>query len=221
MARFGLMVVCAAFATTGTFAVELGLTPTTSSEDQAFMQYVAGFSQRFESEKDLNECFTRAYTAMGRGGCRSLEEGGKRRLAIYFANCHLEITGRETYPCPPEQELRECTRIMDATAYTEFSAYTRHVDVLCYTIESKVWREETAQVVQRLLSGANDTAQVLSKVIYASEELRQQHAQAMIESAKAHRISSQLVEDVTLVKGSLSQYSEGVQKTIEDARVRV
>ena len=100
---------------------------------------------------------------------------------------------------------------MNDVAFQEFSAYTRHVDVLCFSIEAKVRQAETESMIHKLLLGANDTARVLSQVIYASEELRQQHAQALVEAAQAHKISHQLVQEVTTVKEGLHEYSEGVK----------
>ena len=49
--------------------------------------------------------------------CRMLSDLEQSRLAVSFANCHLEKSGRTTYPCTPSNTILECTKDMDSVAF--------------------------------------------------------------------------------------------------------
>ena len=107
---------------------------------------------------------------------------------------------------------------MDAVAFTEYGAFTRHVDLLCFSIESKVWRAETAGLIERLASGAADSALMLDRVVRTSEDLASQHAAALVEAERARALSASLISDVSSVQAGLAEYRTSVERTISQTQ---
>lgn len=78
----------------------------------------------------------------------------------------------------------------------QFGAWFRHVDTLCFALESRRWRDDTSRVVQALVTGAGDTVKILGNVLESSEDLRLKNAAALDEALKASALSATLVEQV-------------------------
>ena len=159
---------------------------------------IAAALTRQSAERSLNTCFESAYDALVTAGCSALDEAAKRRLAIYCANCHLEATGRTSFPCPPSRALTECGREMDAVAYAEFSSYTRHVDLLCYSTESKRWREETANVITRLTLGASSLASQVTTVQAGLETYAYSVQRTIADTESSYSALAQVVSQLSM-----------------------
>lgn len=115
--------------------------------------------ERRRESSSRHACFRAAYDDVASGGCRNLDDEGKMRLAFYFARCQLEATGRDASaaPCESTEAVAECGRRLNAEGYSEFGAWFRHVDTLCFALESRRWREDTSRIVASLVSAGDDT----------------------------------------------------------------
>lgn len=129
----------------------------------------------------LDSCFREAYSALVTLGCKQLHEHGKRRLALMFSNCHLSSSGRPPAPCASDEPLEDCGARMTGESFSSYTSFTTHVDALCYYLESSQWQAATWDMVQALLSGANETALRLSS--FASDV--QTHQAAALAAAQA------------------------------------
>lgn len=127
---------------------------------------------RLERESSLSACFERGYSAIAHAGCSSLDEVGKRRLALHFTSCHLEFAGRPSPPPCTDAALTNCLAALSGEQFSAYTSYTLHTDHLCFYLESRVWQKGTNTVIRNLLTGANDTAKALAHVVHASEDLR-------------------------------------------------
>ena len=115
--------------------------------------------ERRRETSSRHACFRAAYEDVASDGCRSLTDEGKMRLAFLFARCQLEATGRDASaaPCAPSEAVADCGRRLTAEGYTEFGAWFRHVDTLCFALESRRWREDTTKIVASLVTAGDDT----------------------------------------------------------------
>jgi hypothetical protein len=139
----------------------LDLTPAILSE-------IAAEEQRRSHESERYPCFREAYNEVATEGCRRLDDEGKMRLAFGFAACQLSVTGRPHVACPADAPVAACGAQLDAAQYAEFSNWLRHVDTLCFALESRSWRQDTSATIVRLLRGADATATLLSQLSDAS-----------------------------------------------------
>lgn len=75
-----------------------------------------------------------------------------RQLAVAFANCHLEASGKATYQCEPSHTVQQCTSGMSDVAFTTYTEFFTHADNLCHFLQSEMWQERTEQTVNALAS---------------------------------------------------------------------
>ena len=68
------------------------------------------------------ECWKRALNDLERG-CQSLTDDKQSRLALSFANCFLSMSGQQTYPCDPSEEVSKCLKSIDGKAFSAFSNF--------------------------------------------------------------------------------------------------
>ena len=119
-----------------------------------------------EMIKQSSSCWINALSSLN-STCKCINDVEQSRLALVFANCHLERSGREMYPCPPDSSIEECTngeRMTDTAfhVYTEFFAHTSN---MCYFLQSHVWQEETENIVNHLSHTSETTVEKLEEAI--------------------------------------------------------
>jgi hypothetical protein len=90
---------------------------------------------------------------------RGENPAAKQRLAFDLANCHLlEATG-VSWPCALDEPLASCTARMHASAdFAAYTAYSIHIDNVCYHLAQQAFNRESAQAVDSLFSAAVATA---------------------------------------------------------------
>ena len=67
-------------------------------------------------------CWKRALEELEQG-CKQLTDEEQSYLALQFANCFLERSGMETYPCKRGDDISNCLVNMDNNAFTSYSNF--------------------------------------------------------------------------------------------------
>ncbi|XP_062521486.1 uncharacterized protein LOC134196388 isoform X2 [Corticium candelabrum] len=96
-------------------------------------------------------------------GCRDLSDFSQSKLAIAFANCHLEKSEKKTYPCPEEATVADCTRNMDVIAFQAYTEFFTHTGHICFFLQSQLWQESTELAVSRLTENSESVSQKLQE----------------------------------------------------------
>ena len=109
----------------------------TPEQDPCYQQGKARYEVlNAESRRPLySECWTAALKQL-QSGCKQLSDDVQYRLALSFANCHLEKTGRKTYPCSDNEELKDCMSRMDSDAYGVHAEFVTHTQNMCFFLEA-------------------------------------------------------------------------------------
>ncbi len=118
-------------------------------------------------------------------GCAALDADTQARLAVAFANCHLQLSGLDTYECSPAASIEECTKPMvtrspNSLAYNVYTHFYTHAESMCYFLQGAAFQARTEHLVTALHDGARlvaaqldeqkvATATIISKQIAAAE----------------------------------------------------
>ena len=65
------------------------------------LQEVNGYAQH-------SPCWKEALNQL-HSTCKTMTDSEQMRLALAFTNCHFQNSNRQTYPCPPNISISECT----------------------------------------------------------------------------------------------------------------
>ena len=90
--------------------------------------------KELERDAENSQCWRAALDSLD-STCSKLTDTRQMRLALSFANCHLESTGRQTYPCTTAMDVKDCINkdIMndsDFQIYTQFYTHTHQAGIL-------------------------------------------------------------------------------------------
>ena len=133
-----------------------------------------------EIAKESSSCWVDALGVLN-SSCKYMNDVEQSRLALAFANCHLERSGRQTYPCPPDSSIQECTngdKMTDAAfqIYTEFFAHTSN---MCYYLQSKVWQERTEGTIDRLSHTSYMAVEKLEEALHYQHLMEEKQTEAL------------------------------------------
>ncbi|XP_057313836.1 uncharacterized protein LOC130655146 [Hydractinia symbiolongicarpus] len=145
-------------------------------------------------------------------GCRDINDIEQSFLALQFANCHLEKSGLETFPCTINN-FKQCTRTMGSNivafqAYTEFFT---HVSDICFYLQSDVWREKTEATISKLSDASAQSLEVLSKSV---------KQQLDVLSAQAESLQNQkdMLKNEKILKEALVSSAETTKDVFKEVR---
>ncbi|KAL1496446.1 hypothetical protein AB1Y20_016400 [Prymnesium parvum] len=100
-----------------------------------------------------------------RMGCRQMDDIERSRLAVQFANCHLQKSGLQTYACTSEMDVAACTSPMvdspSGLAYSTYTLFYSHAESMCFYLQSTAFQQATEHAVQSLHAGAQQAASQL------------------------------------------------------------
>ncbi|XP_074926881.1 uncharacterized protein LOC116823933 isoform X3 [Chelonoidis abingdonii] len=93
--------------------------------------------------------------ALGRldAGCQQLGEEQQSRIALAFAHCHLQRSGRPFPRCEAGSSVRVCTQHMDAVAFGVYTEFFTHAHSICYLLRSEAWQQRAESTVHRCPGG--------------------------------------------------------------------
>ena len=110
--------------------------------------------EKFEEIRNTAEyspCWKKALDEL-QSGCKSTSDHELRRLGLAFANCHFEGSGRPTYPCPKDSNIRDCTsnENMDDSSFQIYTQFFTHTMNMCYFLQSTLWQQQTEGTINKL-----------------------------------------------------------------------
>ena len=164
--------------------------------------------RELERKEEDSECWKSAVARLN-ATCKLLSDVEQSKLAVEFANCHLEKSGRTTYPCTDDMSVKECTLDMDSVAfqtYTEFFTHTTHI---CYFLQSELWQERTENTVARL---SHTSDQVASKL----EESLEYHKLMDEKQTEALSNQQEILDQDKQIANALHDTKEKMDRSFSD-----
>lgn len=110
------------------------------------------------SESD--QCWKNAVSQL-KSRCKSLTDIEQSRLAVAFANCHLQKSGRKTYFCDNTMSIKDCTVDMNSLAFQTYTEFFTHTGHICYFLQNLLWQEKAENVIFELSEASSETVQKL------------------------------------------------------------
>ena len=107
-------------------------------------------------------CWRNALSDLGTS-CKTLSDTQQSRLALAFANCHFERSGRNRYECSIDQDIKDCTNsdVMDDTSFQVYTEFFTHTGHLCYFIQNQLWQENAENTINQLTYTSSETVKKL------------------------------------------------------------
>ena len=96
-----------------------------------------------------------------------------------FANCHLEKSGRQVYPCDDTMTIRQCTGNMDNVAFQTYTEFFTHTGHICYFLQNEIWQELTDRTISRLAETSEEAVLKLGASLEYHQEMEEKQNQAL------------------------------------------
>lgn len=165
-----------------------------------------------ESKAHQSQCWKRAVLNI-HTGCKKLTDIEQSYLAIDFTNCHLEKSGRQTYPCTRDQTVRECTQSMDQTAFMTYTNFFTHTSNICFFLQSQAWQERTEKTVTKLSKASEEVADQLEDSLKNQIEVLQHQNKSLVNQKK-------ILQHERNLTNTLASSTMDAKKAFEEMRER-
>ncbi|XP_060125114.1 uncharacterized protein LOC118075349 [Zootoca vivipara] len=142
-------------------------------------------------------------------GCRELDEEQQSRIAIAFAHCHLQRSGRKFPPCEPSSSIRDCTQDMDPVAFGVYTEFFTHAQSICYFLHNEAWQRRAQDTVHRLTSSSETVARQLESTHQLAGEIARAQDATL-------RSQEQILHDGELLHQTLRDSSQGVRQAFQE-----
>ncbi|XP_066470434.1 uncharacterized protein [Tiliqua scincoides] len=142
-------------------------------------------------------------------GCRELDEEQQSRIALAFAHCHLQRSGKRFPPCEPSSTIRHCTQHMDSVAFGVYTEFFTHAHSICYFLHSEAWQQRAQDTVHRLMSASETVAHQLESTNRLAEEA------ARAQNATLHS-QERILRDGELLRQTLHDSSRGIRQAFQE-----
>ncbi|XP_033029709.1 uncharacterized protein LOC117061134 [Lacerta agilis] len=142
-------------------------------------------------------------------GCRELDEEQQSRIAIAFAHCHLQRSGRKFPPCEPSSSIRGCTQDMDPVAFGVYTEFFTHAQSICYFLHNEAWQQQAQDTMHRLTSSSETVARQLESTHQLAGEIAQAQDATL-------RSQEQILQDGELLHQILRDSSQGVRQAFQE-----
>ncbi|XP_067833891.1 uncharacterized protein [Heptranchias perlo] len=111
--------------------------------------------------------------ALGRvdRGCRQLDEEQQSRIALAFAHCHLQRSGKSFPPCGESSTVLACTQDMDSVAFGAYTEFFTHAHSICYYLQNEIWQQEAEETIERLTVNSESVARQLETTNQMAKEM--------------------------------------------------
>ena len=164
-----------------------------------------------ESEAEHSQCWKNAVINI-HTGCKRLTDMEQSFLAIDFTNCHLEKSGRQTYPCTRHKTVKECTKSMDNTAFNVYTTFFTHTSNICYFLQSQAWQERTERTVTKLSRASEEVASQLEDSLKNQLEVLQHQNKSLVNQKKIlqheHNLTETLASSTVDAKKAFEEMKE-------------
>lgn len=119
--------------------------------------------QKFQEILRMSEsdsCWKNAVSQL-KTRCKSLSDIEQSRLAVAFANCHLQKSGRKTYFCDDTMTIKDCTVDMNSLAFQTYTEFFTHTGHICYFLQNLLWQQKAENVIFELSETSSETVKKL------------------------------------------------------------
>ena len=136
--------------------------------------------KELERDAENSQCWRAALDSLD-STCSKLTDTRQMRLALSFANCHLESTGRQTYPCTTAMDVKDCINkdIMNDSDFQIYTQFYTHANNLCYYLQSRLWQQQTETTINRLSSTSQETVDKLEQSLDYHREMESKQQQSL------------------------------------------
>ncbi|XP_048688988.2 uncharacterized protein LOC125628175 isoform X2 [Caretta caretta] len=165
-------------------------------------------AQTLAQHPQLGACWA---GALGRldGGCQQLGEEQQSRIALAFAHCHLQRSGRPFPRCEAGSSVRACTQHMDPVAFGVYTEFFTHAHSICYLLRSEAWQQQAESTVHRLVASSEGVAERLEE----TNQLAEQSARAQEATLRSQE---EILRHGELLRQTLQDSSRGVREAFRD-----
>ena len=111
--------------------------------------------------------------------CKLMTDIEQSRLAVAFANCHLDKSGRQTYPCTSSMTIKECTIDMDHDAFQTYTHFFTNTGHICYFLQNEIWQERTEGLIGKLSDTSTETVEKLEQALEYHEIMDEKQTVAL------------------------------------------
>ena len=94
-------------------------------------------------------CWMEALSHLGTT-CSELTDSSQSRLALKFANCFLQQSGQNYYPCGDGENIASCLEKVDNNAFTAYTNFYTHTQNMCFFLNSQMWQEIQDDTIKKL-----------------------------------------------------------------------
>ncbi|XP_058873164.1 uncharacterized protein LOC131723409 [Acipenser ruthenus] len=164
--------------------------------------------EHFASQPRYGECWSAALRRVD-VGCKDFNEETQSRIALAFAHCHLQRSARSFPLCAEGSSVQDCTRHMDALAFSTYTEFFTHAHSICYFLQSEAWQLQAENTVQRLTENSAHVALQL--------EATNRLAERMVEAQNATlRSQEEILQNGDALKQTLQDSSQGVKQVFAE-----
>ncbi|KAG9394862.1 Gamete expressed 1 [Carpediemonas membranifera] len=157
--------------------------------------------EEMEEQSVMSPCYKRVFRTLTKGkGCKHMKDHDQQRLAFELANCHLERSGLDTFPCKRSENIARCTQRMSALpiAFDTYTSFFLHLDDLCFFLSQKDFQDEAEKTINRLYDASNDT-------VFTLAQLHADHSRLSISVRDQAASVATLASSVTSVGDSIEE----------------
>ncbi|KAK6467198.1 hypothetical protein HHUSO_G35162 [Huso huso] len=164
--------------------------------------------EHFASQSRYGECWAAALRRVD-VGCKDFNEETQSRIALAFAHCHLQRSARSFPLCAEGSSVQDCTRHMDALAFSTYTEFFTHAHSICYFLQSEAWQLQAENTVHRLTENSAHVALQL--------EATNRLAERMVEAQNATlRSQEEILQNGDALKQTLQDSSQGVKQVFAE-----
>ena len=167
--------------------------------------------RELENKAEHSPCWREAVSRLDIS-CKQLSDIQQSRLAVTFANCHLNKSGKQTYPCNDEMTIRECTEDMDQNAYQTYTHFFTHTGHICYFLQIELWQGRTEGLIGRL---SHTSSQAVEKM----EQSLEYHRVMDIKQDTALRNQDTIIEQDRKIASSLAETHKEMEASFSEMSV--
>jgi hypothetical protein len=166
---------------------------------------------REASRPRYGPCWRQALASL-EAGCKNLDDEMQSRLALNFANCFLEKSGQNVFPCGVDTEISSCLEDVDNNAFTAYSNFFTHTQNMCYFLQSQAWQEDTENTIHNL--AANSA--LVSESLAESQKLQETIVMGQQQSLEYQK---QLIENGSYLSRAIEASKGNVKEMLEEFKL--
>jgi len=143
--------------------------------------------------------------------CNELTDSSQSRLALKFANCFLQQSGQNYYPCGDEENIAVCLEKVDNNAFTAYTNFYTHTQNMCFFLNSQMWQEIQDETIKKLSMNSAKVAEEME----VSHGLQKEIASAQHDSLQYQR---ELAENGSYLSKAIEASKTNVRLMLEEFR---